>query len=373
MIKHLNILAANPAVVFNNNMPNITNNSNGQGVNPYQNKSNGSNNKSLVPVTVNGKDAKRKEVEAYGGYNKSLENVRQNNNEISEGEMRRRGRVSQKNLRRRNSRSMLPIISGVTLAFLIVLGISAFNIILILWNWDQTDIDKVTIPNFVGREYSEQLITEMQNKRLIAGDIKHENNDRFAENEIISQKPEGGDVKVFPNASSTIPINFTISKGPDSYTVEDLSMKVYREVSLMLEKKQINIKREQRDDDTIPRGYIIYTDPGPGAVLKSGDTIIIYESLGQDPRPVIMPNVVGMSQKQAERTLIEAKIDIKEIISEYSDIYAPGYITDQDIESDRMVPMKATRVTLKVSMGPRYTEPPWVPPPTQPPTQPPEE
>lgn len=361
MIKHLNILSANPAVVFNN-MPNMTNGD--PNANPYLNKNN-NNIKSVVPVTINSKDAQRKDVEAYRRNNKSLENVQRNSNEISEGEMRRRGRVSQKKLRRRNSRSMLPIISGVTLAFLIVLGISAFNIILLFMQINSDQNEVVRIENYIGQVYDEDLKLSMQKLGLFVKEIKYENNERYGENEIISQIPEGGAERVISGVSGTIPIILTISKGPDSYIVEDLVMQSGREVWLMLENKLINVDRKSQDDDTIPRGYIIYTDPGPGTVLKSGDTLTIYESTGQEFKRAKMPNLVGMSQKQAEKTLAEFKIDIKEIISEYSDIYAPGYITDQDIEAERLVPEKATKVTLKVSMGPRYTEPPWSPPVTQ--------
>ncbi|MCL2773878.1 MAG: Stk1 family PASTA domain-containing Ser/Thr kinase [Oscillospiraceae bacterium] len=332
MIKHLHTLLANPAVVFNN-MQSPDNN-------------------------VNGKNAGREDIEVLGKESTDLENIQRKNNEISEGEMRRRGRVPQKKLKRRGSRSMLPIISGVTLAFLIVLGISAVTIAMnLIPNFVDTPTTDITIPDFVGKVYDDTVKAAMANNHMSEGDIKYETNDKFGANQIISQTPLAKEVKKLQNSTDTIKIDLVISKGKDSYTVEDLSIQKAREVELMLQQKMINVERIPQADDTVPSGYIIYTDPGPGAVLNSGDTIKIYESTGQDITKSIMPNVVGMSQRQAQKALSDNQIAIKEIVSVYSDT-APGYIVDQDIPPLRSVPAKSTRVTLKVSMGPVPTEPP---------------
>ena len=381
MIKNLNILSANPAVVFNAKMQNPgTNSGTGNNNNNINVKDNNNKNRNNLPVVAGNtgnagnrrrelsvkndvKDIASISIIGNNKENRSIENVRQQNDEISEGEMRRRGRVPQNKLRRKNSRSMLPIISGVTLAFLIVLGVSAVNIILsIMQAWGDDSEDTVEIPNYIGQVYDDAIKVDMQRLRLTEGEIKYEANDNYAENQIIYQSPEPKDIKKFTNSSDTIPISFTISKGKESYTVEDLSVTRYLEAEIMLKMKQITPERIDQPDETIPSGYIIYTEPGLGSVLNSGETIKIYVSSGQDIKKTIMPDVVGKSEREARKILTEEKIILGDIISEYSDYYAPGYITEQDIEKFKSVPAKSTRVNLKISMGPRPTQ---APPPTE--------
>jgi serine/threonine protein kinase len=168
MIKQLSILSANPAVVFNNN-----------------NQGSGSN----LPVAVeagNGGDAQKNQrgIEAVNNKNNNRKNSaievsggRKNNidkiDRLDEEAMRRKGRASKKNiLKRRNSRSMLPIISGVTLAFLIVLLWSVIQLIgddgivdEFIPGKDSKEDTTVVIPNFIGELYDEDLIAEMAEKR----------------------------------------------------------------------------------------------------------------------------------------------------------------------------------------------------------------
>jgi beta-lactam-binding protein with PASTA domain len=66
-----------------------------------------------------------------------------------------------------------------------------------------------------------------------------------------------------------------------------------------------------------------------------------------------MPNVVGMGRRDAERALADEEIVIAAIIPEYSDIYPPGVITEQSITPTSQVLAKSTRVTLRISQGPR--------------------
>jgi serine/threonine-protein kinase len=360
MVKQLNILSANPAVVFNHAPARPGGGANG---------SNGSNlpviadsdGKKIVDAINNASGANRDNMPAV-----SRDNKIQDIDKIDEEEMRKRGRSPKRGIRRRNSRSMLPIISGVALAFLIVAGVSVFNIILLfteggVMGFGGPPNDTVRIPDFVGRVYGNTLIAEMEAERLIPGNITYMTNDNVGAGRIISQMPEAEELMRFRNATERISVHFVVSQGKDTYVVEDLSIMEYRDVELMLRSNRINFVTRYEPHDTVPAGFIIYTEPGQGVLMNAGDVMYIYVSEGQEIQRVLMPDVRRRTQAEAAAILAEADIVIRRINWEHSEIVPEGQIIDQDISPFREVPRKSTRVTLRISLGPRTTEPPPMP------------
>ena len=378
MIKQLSILSANPAVVFNNN--------NNSGSSPnlpvVVEVSNGAQKNQRSIQAINENSRRNSAIEISGGKKNKIDRI----DKIDEDEMRRKGRTSKKNvLRRKNSRSMLPIISGVTLAFLIVLLWSVIQLIsgsevigeiipIPGAGDDEKEDNIITIENYIGRVLDDELIAELAALRITVGNINNKANDNYEKGQIISHKPAAGDTKKFINDKATISISFDISTGKDTYVVEDLTIMESRNVSLKLEEKRLIVKTVPEPHDTVPSGYIIRTmrveideenetekeiELQPGDVLNAGDTIILYVSSGKTIKRVIMPEVIGMSERDARKELSGCDITIEKIISEHSDEYAPGYIIDQSIKPFTMnLPAKSTRVTLTISLGPEPTEPP---------------
>ncbi|MCL1859762.1 MAG: protein kinase [Oscillospiraceae bacterium] len=376
MIKQLSILSANPAVVFNNNGNNPGSSSNLPVVIEANNGAQrNQNSKSIEAIN---KTRRNMPAEIFTGNKNKIEKA----DKFNEEEMRKKGRTSKKNiLRRKNSRSMLPIISGVTLAFLIVLLWSLIqlmsNVPILGMQEEDEEANTVTIPDYKGRVLDDELKAEMAELRLSVGNITYKSNDNYDKDEIILHKPEPGDVKKFVNDKATIPISFDISTGKDTYVVEDLTIMESRSVDLMLEQKRLIVEIEYEPDDTVMGGYIIKTmryvdndkdrnekiDLLPGEVLNAGDIIILQVSEGKTIKRVIMPDVIGMSETEARRELARSEIVVAKVVEEYSDEYAPGYITDQSIKPFTMnLPAKSTRVTLTRSLGPGPTEPPPEPP-----------
>ena len=355
MIKQLSILSANPSVVFNEanintqgdnaNLPVVANNNNLKNQNGRQN----------VEV-VNAKNKRRRDLEIVGFGQNQIEDINKINN-MDEDEMRRKGRGSKKGGRRRHSRGMLPYFYGVALAFFIVLAFSAINIGMTYWNEFINPVgtdETVTIPDYLGEIYDEALKADMAKLRLSEGNHKYESNDNYEANQIISQSPEPDEVKKLANSSSTITVSFVISKGKDTYVVEDLSVSEYKdivEVREIFKRRHILTVRIDEPHDTIPYGYIIRTDPVEGTLLSSGDTIDIYVSIGQEPKREIMPLLTGYTEAEARKTLAELQIIIGEIKMEYSDTVAYGCVIEQSIPFSKSVPAKSTRVTLTISLG----------------------
>ena len=341
MIRHLDIIKANPAAVLNGNISNTG-----------------------ASVALRDEPAQRRDAVNVGNNHNQIISRKGSRNqrgreEFDEDEMRERGRTPKKAIKRRSSRSMLPIICGVTLAFLIVVGVSIFNIAYIIIEGAGVGADNsAEIPDFINRPISQveaEIREDPQYARFAVGEISFVNNDIFEENRIITHSPAPGDERRL--LGTHIRIDFTVSKGRYAYIVEDLALLEGRSIQLELEsRRQLRVERVHRPDDFVPAGYIIYTNPGPGTVLRAGDTIWLYVSSGQEIRRVLMPNVVGRGEREARRMLLDADIVIREIISAHSDTVAAGYIIEQSILPLTRVPARSTRVTLTVSIGPEPPE-----------------
>jgi len=351
MMQQLKAVYTNPATVFGNG------NGNGARV-------------SNLPVAVETADAQRnqKSLEPFAENkkNSALEIVDAKKDKTDEGQVRQRGRSPQKNTpKRKNSKSMLPFILGAALAFFIVLAWSVIQLVGSYFEFiEESEPDKNTIiiSNYTKRIFNAELKEELAALRLSVGNITYVANDNFSKGEIIAHKPTANEKKKYPNDRASIPIDFTVSTGKNTYVVEDLTIMECRNVALMLESKRISVITEYEPHDTVPAGYIIYTKPGFGEVMSAGDTITLYASSGMSLKTVKMPNVVGRSELEARAILKKEEILIDKVISEYSDEYGQGIIINQSIMQGREVPKKSTKVTLTVSLGPRY-------PTTQPPEQ----
>ena len=337
MIKQLQMVSKNPAVVFNR-----ANNSNL----PVPAGNNSNNSQRAVEAVMNkGEPEKTK-----------IEKAETNKIKPNEEEPKINGRNTKKVIRRKNSRSWMPYILGVALAFVIVIGVMVVNTIFILLR-GSVPIDPIEIPDYVGQIYDHPGLREdMEKRRLTVGSVVYAKNDNFKEGRIISQIPEAGDERRPKSNTDKIPINFVISQGKDTYIVEDLTVMDYRDVELQLNSKRITVEIHHESHDTIPSRYIIYTEPAEGTPMNPGDVIHIYASTGQEIKKVDMPDLKGKTEEEARKILDENKIEIKKIEWEYSEAVPAGKIIEQDITPNRKVPAKSTKVILKISMGPKPAE-----------------
>ena len=85
-------------------------------------------------------------------------------------------------------------------------------------------------------------------------------------------------------------------------------------------------------------------------VVSLGITILISKL--NKPKVTVVPNVVGISRKEAESKITDSKLSVGEVKEEYSSDYAKGYIISQDPEYalGKQVEQE-TEVNLTVSLG----------------------
>ena len=123
----------------------------------------------------------------------------------------------------------------------------------------------------------------------------------------------------------------------------------FQEGKKLLEKKgfQIVIDHTQHDA-TYPESTVIYQDPEPFTKVKRGRRI--YVTLSRGERLVMVPKVIGRSERDAGFDLKQAGLKLGEVFYEYDDYYYEGIVSNQQIVPETEVTAD-TPVDITVSNG----------------------
>jgi serine/threonine protein kinase len=121
------------------------------------------------------------------------------------------------------------------------------------------------------------------------------------------------------------------------------------EASKMLYEKNLTLNVLERKHSDQEEGRIIYQDPAEGIKIKPYSIVKVIVSLG--PETVIVPNVVGHSQRDAEIAVENAGLKLGK--HEYIDSDLPeGTVVRQSIDPNTEV-VEGTEIVLVISKGPK--------------------
>lgn len=250
----------------------------------------------------------------------------------------------------RQSRSMLPVIAGVATAFLITFSIAAFYVFsqLIIGDED-SQAQEISVRDFVGMTWSDTFAKDV-GEDYYTFEVQYQFSETEEKGKILSQEPKAGESrKVIPGEQSC-KVTLYVSQGVDEFPLDDYSIEEYREVELALDSRGLNYTVEEQYHDTIISGYVISTSPAAGSSVKAGDTITLYVSLGQEVRNTIVPNVVGMGEREAMHTLLGNNISLGKVTYQQSDL-PEGTVISQSKNPLTEVPIGSTKIDLVVSAG----------------------
>lgn len=147
-------------------------------------------------------------------------------------------------------------------------------------------------------------------------------------------------------------------KGPEVTTtqtetkvkVPDVIGMTKEEAIEVLNKKKLGIKVvDQKTSDTYEKGLIISQDPGEDTKVNKNTEIKVVISKGKEEKETTVPNVVGLSENEAQQTL-EDKTLVVDFKSEYSDTVAEGTVISTDPSAGATV-KEGSKVTMVVSQG----------------------
>ena len=118
----------------------------------------------------------------------------------------------------------------------------------------------------------------------------------------------------------------------------------------MAAKVGLSVDFSEAYSETVARGMVISTKPGPGTKILRGGKIEAAVSKGPERYP--MPVVVGLSQAAAEAAIEKAKLAVGKVADGYSDQVAAGTVLRASEKQGARL-KKGTAINLVVCAGPK--------------------
>lgn len=120
--------------------------------------------------------------------------------------------------------------------------------------------------------------------------------------------------------------------------------KILRQLGLQWEVSQ------ERHDNQIPAKHVLAQRPGPGELVKKSRIVELDVSLG--PQMVKVPDVIGLSEREAKVEIANAGLLVAEPVKEeHDEKMAEGYVFKQNPNPHEQVP-RGSSVELVISLGP---------------------
>ena len=239
------------------------------------------------------------------------------------------------------------LITGILTAA-IFFGGAAFIISTIFGAENTAEMDDITAPDLVGKNYSD-VVSSIQYAEYNIVEDESVYSDSIEEGVIISQEPPAG-----RTIKATTEIYVTVSLGPKKIPLVDLIGVEARAAKLRLESLNLLVSMEYEVSDTVAEGYVIRMDPEPYTELVEDEIVTLVVSLGPEERFTTVPNLIDMTESEAERALEIKNLVLGSVIPKETDIEEEdGLVYDQSVAADTEVSEK-TAVDIYVY---EYVEP----------------
>ena len=186
--------------------------------------------------------------------------------------------------------------------------------------WSNTTVD---VPNVVGKQVSvAKNILEDKHLRVSTSEVT---NPDVPASQVISQTPGAGE-KVKEQRT----IHLVVSKGVGDITVPDLSGLTVEQARQRLKDVGLVVgKVTQQSVDNKPDGVIIAQSPSGDSKVSKGTTIDLVVNKAK-AKKIQMPNVIGMTLKDARDTLSNAHLGVNQVAGSVEE---KSIVTEQSIKA----------------------------------------
>ena len=212
------------------------------------------------------------------------------------------------------------------------------------------DNEKVTVPDITGKTVSEaqEILNKLQLGIAKGGEAA---SDTVEAGHIISQ-----DLKEGTTVAAHSTVYYVISTGVADITVPDVTGKSQTVAETTLKSSGLETKVTQENSDTVPIGDVIRTNPTAGTEVSTGSTVEVVVSLGKEDTQVEVPNVIGVSENTAKKTLSNLNLTVVVDTGTSTKVKA-GEVMAQSIKAGTKVDQK-TEITITVNSGTETPEDP---------------
>ncbi|MDN5795140.1 MAG: Stk1 family PASTA domain-containing Ser/Thr kinase [Intrasporangium sp.] len=185
---------------------------------------------------------------------------------------------------------------------------------------------------------------------------------RGAPTEAFSESvPRGQVIGLTPTAGTEVRkrsvVTLVVSKGPERYTVPDLTGVKAGQVERTLHKLTLTLgPRTEQWSETVPKGEVVSQDPATGTSVGRGAAVSLVVSKGREP--ITVPEVVGKPLTDAQAAITAAGLEIERADDAHSGTVAKGSVISQKPAEGTL--HRGDKVTVTVSKGPVMVQVPSV-------------
>ncbi len=238
----------------------------------------------------------------------------------------------------------------------------------------------VTVPSYVGKEYTPELVEQMKRDGFAVQTVKNVRNVRYGEGVITAQEPAENQVRLRPADGSPLAFTLYVNMGEKEIEMPDCTLLYVSNAKKLLQAQFASqtvaglsddaIRVVEEYHDTFPADYVISTEPEAGAVLALDGTvsIVLHVSKGQKITNVAVPELEGELYEEARRRLVSANLSLGRVYYEESKDVEAGVVIKAGKTAGELVAQGITAVDLWVSIGSKDAPVPELPP--QPPVPP---
>ena len=204
---------------------------------------------------------------------------------------------------------------------------------------------RVPVPDIVGMSQDEaQLALEKQG--LNWGTPARAYSDTVPAGHVISCQPRAGQKVGLGRAVTTV-----ISRGVETKTVPDVIGKTKDQAGAAIKGAGLTLGTVTEEySASVASGKVISSDPKAGKVIEHTEKVSIVVSKGKGPATI--PDVTGMSEDEAKKTLEDAGLKKGKVSQDYSDSVDKGKVISSSPIAGASGYSKGDSVDLTVSKGP---------------------
>ena len=201
----------------------------------------------------------------------------------------------------------------------------------------------VAVPNVVGMSQSDAEST-MIAVALVVGAVMEAYHAEVPAGQVLQQEPAAG---------TSVPVHsrvrLVISKGPEPVSVPNFVGMLQSEVESTLSSLALTVGEViLRYSDSTASGCVMEQHPEAGEHALPGSTVTLVVSQGIEP--VLVPDVMGMLQSDAESTILDAGLTVGTVTEEYHATASAGQVFRQEpAVGERVAPESG--VSLVLSKG----------------------
>ncbi len=259
--------------------------------------------------------------------------------------------VQVETVKKRSHVSFVSIICGALFACLIVAVMTVSYVYenFISESLSTGDAQIIEVLDFTNRQYTEELISDMEKLGYSVTIVKQQNADYLA-NTVIRQSIDAGAKRPVIPGVKLCEITLYVSSGEEMITLGNYVGQNHKQAMIEMQKIGLSCNVIHEKNSAVPEGNVINTFPDAGSYITSDTQITLYVSSGQGVTYSTMPDLRGRTPFEI-RALFTNKLNLVRVSYAYSATVPAGQVISQYPYGGAKVPDYVTNVSIVVSRG----------------------